>query len=98
MNMSLRLLVVELIITFHQYFEEDRIVSEFLPLFIKELNKCTEYYNNWILDSFGTVAKFVISLRAKFSEAHVESLDRFLHVWIAFFQIRVIYLYKLPPY
>jgi len=75
---TLRTIVIELFVVNYRFFLPEHIL-EFLPLLFKEVNKCSEFTDNWILNNFGLVVKLISSFKV-LNKDYCELLHLFLHV------------------
>ena len=58
-NMTTSLLIIEIIITHSNNFEEIAIKKDFVPLLLKEIERSDCFVDNWLLDNFPKLIDFL---------------------------------------
>lgn len=82
-NSSSRTLITELVIKNARYFDKSKIVDEFLPLFISEVESCYDFSEDWVIANFALVTEFLLNVADSCHSGYTESVQKYWQVLLA---------------
>lgn len=78
-NSTFRIIIIEIIIKNFKQFNEAKILDEFIPLFIDEVEKCFDFSEDWIIANFTLTVQFLLSTNVT-EVTYIEAMQKFWQV------------------
>jgi len=79
-NSSFKIIIIEIIIKNFKHFNQVKINSEFIPLFIEEVDKCFDFSEDWMIANFPLVVRFLLTTNTKHSLTYIEAIQKLWQV------------------